>query len=431
MPESRTPTPDTRSTRLWHPFANMADVQHHKFLVDRAEGVHVYDREGREYLDATASLWYVNIGHGRREIADAVAEQMGKLDAFNVFNDYTNAPAEELAARLASLAPADDARVLFTSGGGDSIDAAGKLARLYWVQRGQPSRTHLLSRTNAYHGTHGVGTGIAGIPANRDGFGELIAETTRVAHDDAEDLRAAIERIGAGRIAAFFAEPVIGAGGLIPPKPGYLEAVAEICREHDILFVADEVICGFGRLGHWFGVQRWDLRPDLITFAKGVTSGYLPLGGVIVSGEVAEPFWTAPGRAFRHGATYSGHPTVAAAALANLDILEAEQLNKRALELEQPLYDALRSVGTHPAVSEVRGGVGLLGAVELDPSLLAQDPGLVLRAHAAIREAGVITRPLGSALAVSPPLTITTEHLDRMREAMLAGLDAVLPAATA
>ena len=413
------------NTRLWHPFANMADVRAKPFLVDRAEGVWVYDRDGRRYLDGTASLWYVNIGHGRREIADAVAAQMSRLDAFNVFNDYTNAPAETLAARLAELAPADDARVFFTSGGADSIETAAKLARLYWVHQGQPQRTHLLSRGQAYHGTHGVGTSIAGIQANRDGFGDMITDTTRVAHDDPEDLRAAIDRLGAERIAAFFAEPVIGAGGLIPPKPGYLEAVEKICHEHGILFVADEVICGFGRLGHWFGAERFGLKPDLITFAKGVTSGYLPLGGVIAAGGVASPFWDGQGKPFRHGPTYSGHPTVAAAALANLDIIEREGLLQRSREMEGPLFDALSSLTDHPAISEARGGVGLLGAVEIDSALLAEDPGLVLRAHAAVREAGVITRPLGSALAVSPPLTITGEHVEVLRDGIRAGLDAV------
>jgi adenosylmethionine-8-amino-7-oxononanoate aminotransferase len=403
----------------------MAEVQRRDFLVDRAEGVWIYDRDGRRYLDGTASLWYANVGHGRGEIADAVSAQMAKLEAFNVFNDYTNAPAEELAARLAQLAPVEDGRVLLTSGGGDSIEAAGKLARAYWNQRGQPERSYLLSRGQGYHGTHGVGTGIAGIQANRGGFGTIVPETAQVAHDDPQALRETIERLGPERVAAFFAEPVIGAGGLFPPEPGYLEAVAEICREHGVLFIADEVICGFGRLGYWFGVQRWDLRPDMITFAKGVTSGYLPMGGLIVSGAVAEPFWSGAGRPFRHGATYSGHPTVAAAALANLDILDKEDLLVRSLEMEQPLFDALRALESHPVVGEVRGGVGLLGAVALKPTLLAEDPSLVARAHRAVREAGVITRPLGDALAVSPPLTITAGEIELIRDAMISGLDSL------
>ncbi|MER7080750.1 aspartate aminotransferase family protein, partial [Saccharopolyspora kobensis] len=347
-----------RSTALWHPFADMFEVKSSQFCVSAAEGVWIYDQDGRRYLDGTASLWYANAGHGRTEIVEAAAAQMRTLESYFVFNDFTNPPAEELADRLAQLAPVDNAKIFLTTGGGEAIDTAAKLARQYWAQRGQPQRTHIISRGNAYHGTNGMGTSIGGIEANRSGFGDLVPATTRVAHDDAEALREAVERLGADRVAAFFAEPVMGAGGLHPPQPGYLEAVAKLCAEHDILFVADSVICGFGRVGSWFGVERWGLKPDMITFAKGVTSGYLPLGGVVVAERVAEPFWDRPGRVFRHGATYSGHPTVAAAALANLDILEREKLLQRADELERPLHQALLPLADHPAVGEVRGGVG-------------------------------------------------------------------------
>lgn len=420
-----TSTHDRPGTALWHPFADMFEVKDSQFRVTRGEGVWVQDDAGRRYLDGTASLWYCNVGHGRTEIVEATATQMGTLEAFSTFGDYTNEPAERLAARLADAAPMHDAKVFFTTGGGEAIDTAAKLARQYWVQRGHPQRTHLLSRGQAYHGTNGFGTSLAGIEPNRQGFGELLAATERVALDDAEDLRAAIDRIGADRIAAFFAEPILGAGGVYPPPPGYLESAAKICAEHDILFVADSVICGFGRVGDLFGVERWGLQPDMIVFAKGVTSGYLPLGGVVVANHVAEPFWTQPGRTFRHGATYAGHPTVAAAALANLDILHREQLPARVKSLEGPLYETLRALRTHPAVSEIRGGTGLLGAVELDAELVAAKPGAVGQAARAARDHGVITRPLGRGLAVSPPLTVEEEHIELIGAALRAGLDAV------
>ncbi|MFC4005377.1 aspartate aminotransferase family protein [Prauserella oleivorans] len=413
-------------TKLWHPFANMAEVKEHPFVVDRAEGVWVYDRDGKRYLDGTAGLWYCNVGHGRSEIVEAVAGQMRKLDTYFTFHDYSNEPAERLAARLSALAPMDDAKIFFTSGGGESIDTAAKLARLYWARRGEPERVHILSRRGSYHGTNGFGTGIAGIEANRDGFGPVLADATRVDRDDPEDLRAAIERIGAGKVAAFFAEPVQGAGGAWAPRPGYLEAVADICAETGVLFVADSVIGGFGRLGDWFGVERWGLRPDLITFAKGVTSGYLPLGGVAVSARVADVFWQAPGHAFPHGPTYSGHPSVAAAALANLDILEREELPARSRQMEKLLHEALLAVGEHAAVTEVRGGTGLLGAVRLAPEALP-DKSVIHRVARSVREHGLIVRVLGGdSLVVSPPLTITDEELDFLRASMTAGIEAAL-----
>ena len=305
-------------TRFWHPFSDMSAVNGHELVMERAEGIWVYDSEGRRYLDGTASLWYANVGHGRAEIADRVREQMGTLEAYSTFGDYANAPALELAARLSEHAPMPDARVFFTTGGGESIDTAAKLARQYWSVEGRPDKVHMITRSAAYHGTNAFGTSLGGIEPNRVGFGPLVLDTSTIPYDSVAALEEEIHRVGADRVGAFFAEPVIGAGGVYPPPDGYLEGVAAVCAEYDVLFVADSVICGFGRLGSWFGVERWSLAPDMIVFAKGVTSGYLPLGGVVASARVAEPFWSQSGHVFRHGATYAGHPVCCAAALANL-----------------------------------------------------------------------------------------------------------------
>ena len=269
-------------TRLWHPFADMNAVRSSEVTIVSGEGVHVTDDEGRRYLDGTASLWNVNVGHGRQELADAAAEQMRQLATYSCFGAFANPPALELAERLCALAPVDGARVFLTSGGGDSIDTAAKLARRYFAAIGQPERVHLISRSQGYHGTHGLGTSLGGIPANRVDVGPLDPHSSQVPHDSLEALEAEIERVGADRVAAVFVEPVIGAGGVHPPQPGYIEGVDALCKRTGVLHVVDAVIAGFGRLGEWFGPERWGIRPDMITFAKGVTSGYLPLGGVIV-----------------------------------------------------------------------------------------------------------------------------------------------------
>jgi putrescine---pyruvate transaminase len=414
-----------QATQLWHPFADMTAVNGHELVIDRAEGIYVYDTEGRRYLDGTASLWYANVGHGRSEIADRVHEQMSRLEAYSTFGDYANAPALELAQRLSALAPMPEARLFFTTGGGESIDTAAKLARQYWSVEGRPDKIHMITRSAAYHGTNAFGTSLGGIEPNRVGFGPLVVDTSTIPYDSVAALEEEILRVGADRVAAFFAEPVIGAGGVYPPPDGYLEGVAAVCAEYDVLFIADAVICGFGRLGTWFGVERWSLEPDMIVFAKGVTSGYLPLGGVVASARVAEPFWSQPGHMFRHGATYAGHAACCAAALANLDILEGENLIARGAELEKVLIDALSSLNDHELVTEVRGGTGLMAAVGLD---LDAGPTIVARAFAATRERGLLTRPLGAGLAMSPPLTIEPEEIEQMATAIGEGLDAVLSA---
>ena len=414
-------------THFWHPFADMAAVSGTGTItLVSGEGAHVVDDTGRRYLDATASLWYCNVGWGRREIADAAAAQMTALPAYSTFGDLTNRPAEALADRVAAMAPVPDSKVFFTSGGSDSIDTATKMARRYWQLRGEPDRSILIRREKAYHGMHTGGTSLAGIPANAAGHGELIEDVLEVPWDDAGALRAAIETAGAGNVAAFFCEPVIGAGGVFPPPEGYLKAAREVCRETGVLFVADEVITGFGRCGDWFASSRLGLDPDIVTCAKGITSGYLPLGAVLASPRVAEPFWAPGAGIWRHGYTYSGHATVAAAAIANLDIMEREALPERALTLEAQLYDVLAPLADHDLVEEVRGGVGVLAAVNLRHDLVADDPMLPARAGAAIREAGVIVRPLvAGAIAVSPPLVVDADDLAELAGGFRAGLDAV------
>jgi adenosylmethionine-8-amino-7-oxononanoate aminotransferase len=415
-------------TTLWHPFADMAAIRGGEFVISRGEGVWLYDENGRRYLDGSASLWYCNVGHGRPEIAEAVAEQMRKLEAWSIFGNYATPPALELADALAERSSLEDAKVFFTTGGGDAIDTAAKLARLYWQVLGEPNRLHIISRTNGYHGTMAFGTSIGGMEAVRAGYGPLVPSTSQVEWNDAEALAAEIERLGAEQVAAFFVEPVIGAGGVFPPPPGYMERVAEICRDAGVLFVCDSVICGFGRLGSWFGYERFGIEPDLITFAKGVTSGYLPLGGVIVSGRVADPFWSEPGRiTWRHGQTYAGHATVCAAALANIEIMEREGLVERGRELEAELYGTLAPLADHPLVGEVRGGTGMMTGIALDSDALAADPALTLKASAAVREhGGVILRALGQALAVSPPLTLSSDEIRLIHDGVRAGLDALV-----
>jgi adenosylmethionine-8-amino-7-oxononanoate aminotransferase len=409
---------------FWHPFADMAAVEAAgEVSTVRGEGTHVWDADGRRYLDATASLWYCNVGHGRQEIGDAVREQMRSLEAYSTFQDVTNPAVSALAERVAVLAPVPGSKVFFTSGGSDAIDTATKLARRFWSLQGQPERVVLVRRSRAYHGMHVGGTSLSGIPANQEGWGPLLPDVVEVPWDDAAALAETIDRLGAGRVAAFFCEPVLGAGGVYAPPPGYLEATRQTCRDRGVLFVADEVITGFGRTGDWFASGRWALEPDLITCAKGITSGYLPLGGVIASPHVWEPFFAEGAGMWRHGYTYSGHAAVAAAAMANLDIIEREGLLARGLELEGQLAEGLRPLADHPLVSEVRAGVGVLAAVQLDPERVA-DAGLLGRVVPAARGHGIMTRMLATgALQVSPPLTTSDEDIDELAAGLAAALD--------
>jgi adenosylmethionine-8-amino-7-oxononanoate aminotransferase len=410
---------------FWHSFADMAAVEKSGELVlDRGEGAHVWDEDGRRYLDATAALWYCNVGYGREEIAVAVGEQIRRLPSYSTFGDNANRPAIELAERVASLAPVPDSKVFLTSGGSDSIDTATKMARRYWQLEGETDRTVFITRERAYHGMHIAGTSLAGIEANAAGYGELVGDVVKVAWDSVDALREAIAAAGPERVAAFFCEPVIGAGGVFAAPHGYLKAVRDVCRETGVLFVADEVITGFGRVGDWFASSRLGLEPDLMTCAKGITSGYLPMGAVVAAPWVAEPFYRAGAGIWRHGYTYAGHATAAAAALANLDIMQREALPERALGLETELADGLAPLEDHPLISEVRRGVGVLAAVQLSPEAIAEDAGLPGRFVAAARTHGVLSRALGTgALQISPALVLTSEEIAELVDGLQAALD--------
>ena len=412
------------TTKFWHPFADMRAVVQNELMLVRGEGACVWDDSGKRYLDAAASLWYANIGHGRSEIAEAVAEQIRTLEAYSTFGDLTTPPVSELTDRLSIIAPVPGSVSFLTSGGSDSVDTAVKLARRYHITMGRPDRTFVLSRSRAYHGMHTAGTSIAGIAANHDGYGKLMTDTALVEWDSYDSLLDAIERIGAERIAAFICEPIIGAGGIFPPPPGYLDKVRSICRDAGILFIADEVITGFGRTGAWFASHRWNLEPDLITCAKGITSGYLPLGAVIASPGIAEPWFEGDAGMWRHGYTYSGHTTVAAAAIANLNIIQRENLLAESARLETQLAAGLGPLADHDLVSEVRCGVGALAAVQLAPAAVADNPALPDQLSGALRKHGVLTRILfGNAVQISPPFVMTEDQVTELAEALRASLD--------
>ena len=387
-----------------------------EFVITRGYGQYVFDQAGERYLDMTAGLWFANVGHGRQEIADAVAEQTARLASFSTFGDMANEPVLALAERIAQISPVPGSKVFFTSGGSDAVDTAAKLVRRYWHEVGEPTRTTIVTRDRAYHGMHWGGTGLAGIEPNRAGHGDLVADVAHVAWDDAQSLADTIDRLGPETVAAFFCEPVMGAGGVHFAGETYLREAREVCRERGVLWVSDEVITGFGRTGEWFASTRFDLHPDLMLTAKGLTSGYIPMGAVIAAPSVADPFWRNGAAAWRHGYTYSGHAVAAAAALANLDIIEREGLIDRVLKLETVVADVLGRLTAAPMVTEVRAGVGLLAAVQIDPALTAADPTLVPRLVAGLRDEGVLSRALvDGSLQISPAFVIEEGNLESFR----------------
>lgn len=395
---------------LWPAQAQVPSVMGRQLVIERGEGSYIVTSDGRRLFDGTAGLWHANVGHGRAELADAAAAQMRKLETYHIFGRYANDQALSLADRLASLSPIPDAKVILNSGGSDAIDVACKLARRHWQREGRGTKTTILSREHAYHGLHAFGTSIAGLEFNREGYGtaSLVPETARIPMHDFDAAATMVSSIGAENIAALVTEPIQGTGGVNPPQDDYLRRIAELCRANDILLILDEVITGFGRTGTMFAAERYGVTPDMITFAKGVTSGYAPLGGVLVGARIWQPFYVdSPDTPiFRHGATYAGHATACAVAMANLDILERESLLDRVKDLEVQLADGLIALDERCAgVREVRFG-GFLGGVSLVDSLDA------VQVSDRLVDAGFVSRPLrDNTLQISPPFIVTDEEL--------------------
>jgi putrescine aminotransferase len=410
--------------RVLHPFAAPSREADDYLEIVRAQGSRLWDSAGRTYVDGTASLWYCAAGHGRTEIADAVARQMGEVAAYHTFARFTNTPEQRLAGVLAELEPIPDARVFFTNGGSEAIDTALKLVRAGHRINREGGRTIFLTRHYGYHGVMIGGTSIGGLPGNRQPYGPLLPDTYQVPHNDLEAMRAAVAYHGPERIAAIIAEPVIGAGGVFPPADGYLAGLRELADESGALLVFDEVITGFGRLGSWFGSHHFRVTPDVMTFAKAITSGYLPLGGVAVGPRLRGWLESEHGYLLTHGGTYAGHPTCCAAALANLEILRSEDLPERARSAGQRLRQGLEGLVGRPGVAGVRGE-GLMQAIALEQPVAAG----ALSEEMLSR--GVVARalPYANSVAFSPPLVITDEEIDELVAGAAAALEALAVAA--
>jgi adenosylmethionine-8-amino-7-oxononanoate aminotransferase len=389
-------------TSLLHPFARPASDSF--ITIVRGEGAAVFDDHGRRYVDGLASLWYCNIGHARPEVAEAVGRQLGTLENYNLFDIFTNRPAEELAARIAGLSPVTGARVFFTSSGSEAVDTALKLARLTFQRGGEPERHLLVGRHLSYHGTNFGGTAVQGLVLNQEGWGPAPHGFAQVHHEDLSSAEQLFAERGA-EIAAVIVEPVIGAGGVYPATREYLAGMRSLCDEHGALLIFDEVITGFGRLGSWFAAEHFGVTPDLITFAKAVTSGYQALGGVLVGRRVLDPLEADDSYVLRTGYTYSGHPTACAAGLANLDVLVDDQLLDRVDGIAATFAKGLGELRDEGLVAEVRG-LGGMWAVGLEDDVDA----FAVRAELLTR--GVIARPIGaSTLAFCPPLVIGDDDL--------------------
>jgi putrescine aminotransferase len=418
-------------------------------IITRADGCFIYDGDGNAILDGMAGLWCVQVGYGRRELAQAAYDQILELPYYNTFFRTAAPTTVMLAAKLASLFGGNLQHVFFNNSGSEAIDTAIRLVRHYWQLKGQPDRTIIISRVNGYHGSTIAGASLGGMRhmheqggpwlpgiehvmqpyGFEEGYGEDPAAFGKRAADAVE---ARILEVGPENVAAFVGEPVQGAGGVIIPPDGYWPRVEAICRKYGVLLVCDEVICGYGRLGSWFGFQRYGVKPDLVATAKGLSSGYLPISAVGVADHIVEAL-REKGADFVHGYTYSGHPTSAAVALKNLEIMEREDLvGRTARETAPHLAAALATLADHPLVGETRS-IGLLGAVEIvaQPGTnrrFGEAPG---KAGPIVRDlcigAGLMVRAVRDTIVMSPPLVITRDQIDRMAAIIRKSLDEATP----
>ena len=436
---------DRDLAHLIHPLHNRA-AQTGAHVWMKGEGAVLTDVDGKEYIDALSGLWNVTAGHGRKELASAAAEQMERLAFCTAYAGSSNPKAIELAERIAGLTYPSINRFFFTSGGGESSDSAFKTARYYWKLKGKPEKTKVISRQWGYHGVTLAAMSATGIATywpmfepRVPGFIQILSPYPYRYQSPpgvskgiaaANELEQAILREGPDTVAMFLAEPVQGAGGVIVPQDDYFPRIRQICTKYDVLFVSDEVITGFGRTGKMFGLEHWGIEPDMITFAKGVTSGYFPLGGIGINDRLAEVF-DAADQVWMHAFTYSAHPVGCAVALATLDIIQREDFVTQAREKGSRLLKSLKNaLGDHPHVGEVRG-LGLMCAIEYvrDKSTkqeFAPEEKVGPRVHAAAQERGLFSRLRGDVFCIAPPIVTSPSQLDRIAEIMKGATEAVL-----
>jgi len=394
---------------LLHPFAKPTRDEFVRIV--RGEGALLYTADGQELIDGMASLWYCAIGHGRKEMAQAIAAQVSTLEAYSIFDPFTTDPAEELAEVLRDIGPMPSARVFFTDSGSEAIDTAMKLSRMAHVQAGEGHRKLIISLTRGFHGTAYGGTSAQGIAPNREDFGPFVDDVVQVPAHDLEAMATLFVQRG-NEVAAIIVEPVQGAGGIFPSPEGYLQGLRKLCDQHGAYLVYDEVITGFGRLGSWFAAHHYGVEPDLATFAKSVTSGYIPLGGVFIGSKATAALESNPDFFLRHGFTYSGHATACAAALKNLEIMRREELVARATHIGDRFSAGLRSLADDGIIDHVRG-LGAMFAAGLRP-----DQNAMTIRDAMLRD-GVICRALNTdSLVFCPPLVTTDAQLDRIVDAI-------------